>query len=236
MTSHFTRDMDRLHQKILSMFALVEETVHRAVAGLNARNPEILQELRQRDEEVDRRDIELEEECLKILALHQPVAIDLRRVAAVLKITSELERVADLGVNIAERTAGLAQYPNIPIPAQLKEMSEISLAMLHQAIDAFVELNTNVARKVCADDDRVDRLNDSILADLKLQMATSPETVSPAMHLFSVTRHLERIADHATNIAEHVVYLIEGEIIRHGRLQLPALSNEPVVDRSFTEI
>ncbi|MFK7820537.1 MAG: phosphate signaling complex protein PhoU [Planctomycetaceae bacterium] len=215
MTIHFQRDMDRLHRKILSMFALVEETVHRSVEGLHARNPDSLAEILQRDAEINRHDVEVEEDCLKILALHQPVAVDLRRVTAVLKITGELERVGDLGVNIAERTSGLANYAEPPIPPRLKEMSEISLHMLHEAIDAFVELNTNVARKICADDDKVDRLNDIILGELKEQMSQTPSLINPAMHLFSVTRHLERIADHATNIAEDVVYLVEGEIIRH---------------------
>ncbi len=215
MTIHFTRDMDRVHRSILSMFALVEETIHRAVEGLNTRSRDILAELEQRDVEINRHDVEIEEDCLKILALHQPVASDLRRVAAVLKIIGELERVGDLGVNIAERTVGLADYAEPAIPSEMKVMSEIALDMLHRAIDSFVELNTDVARQVCADDDKVDRLNDEILSDLKKTMSAQPALVNPAMHLFSVTRHLERIADHATNIAEDVVYLVEGEIIRH---------------------
>lgn len=215
MTIYFTRDMDRLHRSILSMFALVEEAIHRSVEGLNNRSSEVLPELEAYDAEINRHDVEIEEECLKILALHQPVAGDLRRVATVLKITGELERVGDLGVNIAERTAGLADHKEPEIPSRMKEMSEISLNMLHRAIDAFVELNTNVARQVCADDDKVDRLNDEIIDNLKKTMSEQPSLVNPAMHLFSVTRHLERIADHATNIAEDVVYLVEGEIIRH---------------------
>ena len=163
MTIHFTRDMDRVHRSILSMFALVEETIHRAVEGLNNRSQDILAELEQRDVEINRHDVEIEEDCLKILALHQPVASDLRRVAAVLKIIGELERVGDLGVNIAERTVGLADYAEPAIPSEMKVMSEIALDMLHRAIDSFVELNTDVARQVCADDDKVDRLNDCLL-------------------------------------------------------------------------
>lgn len=215
MTIHFTRDMEGLHQQILSMFALVEELIHQSVEGLHARSSTAVDELRERDNEVNRRDVIIEEECLKILALHQPVAVDLRRVATVMKITGELERVADIGVNIAERSAGLSKYETPPIPSQMKEMSEISLNMLHRSIDAFVELNTNVARSVCTDDDKVDRLNDVILDDLKRQMSENPTLVTPAMHLFSVTRHLERVADHATNISEDVIYLVEGEIVRH---------------------
>lgn len=215
MTIHFQRDMNRLHRKILSMFALVEESVHRSVDGLFARNPDALREIELRDDEINRHDVEIEEDCLKILALHQPVAVDLRRVTAVLKITGELERVGDLAVNIAERTAGLANYSEPAIPPRMKEMSDSALNLLHEAIDAFVELDSDAARQVCADDDIVDDLNDDILNALKDIMRESPSLVNPAMHLFSVTRHLERIADHATNIAEDVVYLIEGEIIRH---------------------
>ena len=124
MTIHFTRDMDRLHQQILSMFALVEELINRAVEGLHSRSSDVVAELRDRDNEVNRRDVLLEEECLKILALHHPVAVDLRRVATVMKITGELERVADIGVNIAERAAGLAKYSEPAIPDQMKHMSE----------------------------------------------------------------------------------------------------------------
>ncbi len=197
------------------MFALVEETIHLAVDGLKARSPDVLAQLRHKDDEVDRRDVLIEEECLKILALHQPVAIDLRRVASVLKITVDLERVADLGVNIGERTAGIAKFPDLDIPSQMDEIASRALDMLHRAINAFVALDAAAARSVCADDDKVDRLNDEIIRGLTVRMAQSPENVEPCLHLFSVTRHLERVADHATNVAEDVVYMVEGEIIRH---------------------
>lgn len=207
--------MENLHRDILSMFATVEELIHRSVDGLFARSAEIEQEIAIADREVDRRDVQLEEECLKILALHQPVAHDLRRVTAVMKITAELERVADLGVNIAERSTGLAAHPEMPIPAELREMAKLSLSMVHRAIDAFVELSSLQAHQICSDDDQVDRLNDDVIAGLKEKMRDNPNLVEPALHLFSVTRHLERIADLATNIAEDVVYMVDAEIIRH---------------------
>jgi phosphate transport system protein len=151
--------------------------------------------------------VQIEEECLKILALHQPVAVDLRRIATVMKITGELERVADKAVNFAERTCGLLPGPEIAVLDKLKEMARIALEMLHCAIDAYVALDSGMARKVCAKDDTVDELNREIIR--------SPDLVEASMRLFSASRHLERVADHATNIAVDVVYLVEGEIIRH---------------------
>ena len=157
----------------------------------------------------------IEENCLKILALHQPVAIDLRRIATVMKISAELERVADLAVHIAERACGLIGTVGIVIPEKLKQMAASSVDMLHRSIDAYVELNSSLARQVCAEDEHVDALNREVIAELVSVMTQSPENVDPALHLFSASRHIERVADHATNIAEDVVYLVEGEIIRH---------------------
>lgn len=216
MTVQFERDMEKLHGRILSMFGAVEEAIHRAVGGLHAKNGDIVKELLDRDREIDRQDIEIEEACLKILTLHQPVARDLRRVTTVFKIIGELERVADLAVNISERAAGIADFPDAKIPSDLREMSRISLNMLHRSIDAFVALNVNVARQVCDDDDKVDRLNDEAIRELQSRMVEDSDQIIPLMHLFSATRHIERVADHATNIAEGVVYMVSGEIIRHG--------------------
>lgn len=214
MTIHMRRDLERLHRELLAMCSMVEELIHRAVDALCDPANSKGERLADADEEIDRREVQIEEECLKILALHQPVAIDLRRITAVMKITGELERVADLGVNIAERASGLASSPELPIPDDLREMARIALEMLHRSIDAFVELDTDAARSVCADDDLVDRLNDKLIDQIKSLMQRH-ELVEPALHLFSATRHIERVADHATNIAEDVVYLVEGEIIRH---------------------
>jgi len=215
MSVHLIRDLDELHHDLLSMSAVVEELIQQAVGGLAAPSEEFARELARQDDDIDRWDVRIEESCLKILALHQPVASDLRRIAAVLKITGELERVADLGVHIAERACGMASLPEIAVLDKLKEMARISLDMLHRSIDSYVALDGDAARKVCAEDDIVDELNREIIRDLVHSMQRNPELVEAFMQLFSASRHVERVADHATNIAEDVVYLVEGEIIRH---------------------
>jgi phosphate transport system protein len=215
MSIHLTRDLETLHQHIMAMCAVVEEVVHRAVDELGRPDVNVSQEIVDRDDEVDRWDVRIEEECLKILALHQPVADNLRRVAAVMKIAWELERVADVAVNIAERAAGLAGAPQIVVPEKLNHMAQVALDMLRLSLDAFVAQDSRLAREVCGQDDVVDALNREIIADLLQMMKRSPDLVEPALQLFSASRHVERVADHATNIAEDVVYLVEGEIIRH---------------------
>lgn len=215
MAMHLTRDLETLHRHIMSMCAEVEEVVHRAVEDLGRPDVQLSHELEERDDEIDRWDVRIEEECLKILALHSPVANDLRRVTAVLKIAWELERVADLGVNIAERAAGLAGCPEIAIPEKLNHMAHVALDMLRLSLDAFVGLDSRLARDVCSQDDIVDTLNREIIDELIETMRQSPDLIEPAMQLFSASRHVERVADHATNIAEDVVYLVEGEIVRH---------------------
>jgi phosphate transport system protein len=157
----------------------------------------------------------VEEECLKMLALHQPVAVDLRRITAALKINGELERMADLAEDIAERAVQLARPPHIPIPDKLQRMTDLTTSMVRQSLDSFVNLDARLARLVCRLDDEVDRLNQAIIEELIALMQKAPEMVVPGLSLFSATRHLERIADHATNIGEDVIYLVEGEIVRH---------------------
>lgn len=222
MSIHLMRDLESLHRSVLSMSAMVEDLVHRAVDELGKPNSELTQNLESRDDEVDQWDVQIEEDCLKILALHQPVAIDLRRIATVLKISAELERVADLAVNLSERALGLAASPEVHVPDKLQMMANLALDMLHRAIDAFVELDSKLAKDICNRDDHVDRLNREIIEELIQFMRKHPESIEPAMHLFSASRHVERVADHATNIAEDVVYLVEGEIIRHRRPRIHA--------------
>ncbi|MEX0703265.1 MAG: phosphate signaling complex protein PhoU [Planctomycetales bacterium] len=224
MSIHLIRDLESLHRDILSMCAMVEELVDQGVDSLGRPNVELTGELERKDDEIDRWDVRIEEECLKILALHQPVAIDLRRIATVLKISGELERVADLGVHIAERAAALAGHPEVAVPPKLRQMARIAMEMLHRSIDAYVELDARLAREVCEQDDTVDRLNYEIIQELTARMQERPEQIEPTMHLFSASRHVERIADHATNIAEDVVYLVEGEIIRHRK---PSQDSQP---------
>jgi phosphate transport system protein len=210
-----TRDLETLHQHIMSMCAVVEEVVHRAVDELGRPDVNVSQEIVDRDDEIDQWDVRIEEECLKILALHQPVADNLRRVTAVMKIAWELERVADVAVNIAERAAGLAGVAMIPVPDKLSHMAQVALDMLRLSLDAFVAQDSRLAREVCGKDDIVDALNREIIDELLETMKRSADLVEPALQMFSASRHVERVADHATNIAEDVVYLVEGEIIRH---------------------
>ena len=216
MSLHFLKEMERLHRDIVSMCSTVEENITEAVNGLQNRTLGLSKELAIRDRDVNDLDIRIEEECLKILALYHPVANDLRRVSAVMKITAELERVGDLAVNIAERSESMATFPNFPLPARLSEMAKEAMTMLHSSIDAYVEQDAEKARQVCAQDDSVDDLNVELLNQLRQDMMANPSIIEPAMHLFSAIRNIERVADHATNISEDVVYLIEGEIIRHG--------------------
>ena len=215
MTIHLTRDLGVLHRNLLSMCATVEELVHKAVSELSDPNIDRARALAKQDDEVDRFDVSIEEECLKILALHQPVATDLRRITTVLKISSELERVADISVHIAERACSVVNQPDIEVPEKLKEMANRAVEMLHQSIDAYVGLDGQLARQVTESDNVVDELNREIIIELMEVMKRTPQLIEPALSLFSASRHIERVADHATNIAEDVVYLVEGEIIRH---------------------
>jgi phosphate transport system protein len=215
MSIHLQRDLDGLHRDILHMCAMVEDMIHRAVDGLSSPNTALAEVLARDDDLIDTMDVQIENDCLKILALHQPVAIDLRRIATVLKISGELERVADLGVSIAARVAGMFGSGEVVVSDKLQDMSRKSLEMLHRSIDCYVELDSQSARAILAEDEEVDRLNAEIISELHDVMRASPDLVAPALHLFSATRHIERVADHATNIAEDVVFMVEGVIIRH---------------------
>jgi phosphate transport system protein len=219
MRTHLQRDLDRMQQDILDLAALVEKAVQYTVRALQERQPRLAEEVILGDETIDREENFVEEECLKMLALHQPVAVDLRRIVAVLKINSELERMADLAVNIAERVVSLGPLPTLPFPGQLQKMADLTVFMVRQSLDAFMRGDSELARQIIDMDDEVDDCNKEIIDELVLRMKATPELVAPGLSLFSAVRHLERIADHATNVAEDVVYLIEGQIIRHRRPQ-----------------
>ncbi len=215
MSKHLQRDLENLQRDILTLAASVEETIYKAIRALQERDTDLAQQVIAGDTEIDQQENHVEEECLKLLALHQPVAVDLRRIAAILKINTDLERMADLAGDIAERALVIARWPQIAIPADLQSMTDLTTSMVRQSLDAFVNLDVRLARRVCRLDDEVDRANRQIIQDLVEDMRRAPDNIEPGLSLFSATRHLERIADHATNIAEDVVYLVEGEIIRH---------------------
>ncbi|MEZ5940594.1 MAG: phosphate signaling complex protein PhoU [Planctomycetaceae bacterium] len=217
MSVHMQTDIAALHKDLLAMCSRVEDMIHRAVEQLSKPDYEESRKLASDDDEIDRIDVEIEDACLKILALHQPVAIDLRRITAVMKISAELERVADLAVNISERACGLLESGQVQIPDQLKDMAGRAVDMLHRSIDAYVELDSSAARKVCVEDEEIDALNRTMIQQLIAYMHEHPSHLDASLHMFSAVRQVERVADHATNIAEDVVYLVEGRIIRHSR-------------------
>ena len=215
MVSHLRRDMDALERQLLFLAAQVEEAVRHSMTALLERRPELARRVIDGDADIDRREVELEEDCLKALALHQPVATDLRFVAACLKINNDLERVGDLCSNIAERALSLSTMRLLPISRRLRAMMEDAADMLRDSLDAFVRADVDAARDVCERDERVDRANREIIEGLLVVMHEDVANVDQAMELISVSKNLERIADHATNIAEDVVYMVEGDIIRH---------------------
>jgi phosphate transport system protein len=214
---HFLRDMEGLWGGVLKLAAVVEETLKRSVRALCDGRIDLAGEVMGEERAVDRWEVQIERECLKVLALHQPVASDLRRVAAILRINSDLERMGDLARHMAKRVKKLAADPRaFPIPEQLELMAIESLGQVRDCLDALTKADAELARSVIAGDTRIDRHYRFVLKDLKQQIRRDPERVDSWLRLINTARNLERIGDHATNIAEAVVYLKEGDIIRHG--------------------
>ncbi|MGA9177516.1 MAG: phosphate signaling complex protein PhoU [Desulfobacterales bacterium] len=215
MTKHFVRELEKLKKKILSLGALVEERVYLAIKAIESKDPDLATKIIRSDYEIDETEVEIEEECLKVLALHQPVAIDLRFIIAVIKINNDLERIGDEAVNIAERIQSMAKRSNYSFNFDYTEMAEIAAAMLKQSLDALVNLDIDTAFRVITMDDDVDNIQGNAYSQIKQAMREHPEEMTYLINLYLISRHLERVADHATNIAEEVIYLIEGEIVRH---------------------
>ena len=215
MSGHLQREIENLKKKLLALGAFVEESVQKAVTAISKRNAAAAREVIESDPEIDKMEIDIEEDCLKVLALHQPVAIDLRFIVAVLKINNDLERIGDLAVNIAERAAFLATQQRVDIPFDFAGMASKAKTMLARSLDALINGDTELAHSVCAADDEVDQINREMYYQIQDGIRNSPEQMVCLLHLLSVSRHLERIADHATNIAEDVIYMIAGEIVRH---------------------
>jgi phosphate transport system protein len=215
MTQHMQRELDNLKKMILALSAVAEESVQKAARSIETLDVPLAEEVIGSDDLVDQMEVDLEEECLKILALHQPVAIDLRFIIAVLKINNDLERIADLAVNIAERTVGLSGMSRVEIPFDFAGMARRAETMLNMSLDALVQLDTGIAHQVIALDDEVDAMHSSNYGLIKAQILARPETLDALIQHLSLSRHLERIADLATNIAEDVIYMIDGVIVRH---------------------
>lgn len=215
MTIHFHRALDRLKNQLLLLSARVEESLRRAVDALERRDIELARQVIEGDSEIDQMEVDVEEECLEVLALHQPVAVDLRLVVAALKINNDLERIGDLSVNIAERAEFLSQQPQFDIAFDFHSMAEKVQWMLRRSLDAFVTVDPSLAREVGLADDEVDAMNRRMYKLVEKHAAPEGAPVNTLIHMLSITRHMERIADLATNIAEDVIYMAEGEIVRH---------------------
>jgi len=222
MSKHLTRDLEDLHRKVMGMAARVEDSIYSALKSLQTRDSMIARDVIAGDEAVDRLENAIYEECLRLIALHQPVAIDLRQIATTFMVTTDLERMGDLAVDIAERAEALAGLPAFladaaqdTLSAKLQRMTDVATGMVRQVLDAFVNMDGKLARRVIRTDGEVDRYHAEIIRDVIARMQSKPEAVEPGLSLFSAVRHLERIADHATNIAEDVIYLVDGEVVRH---------------------
>ena len=211
----FAREHDRLKESILRLAGEVESRLMGVLRAFVVRDTETLRIIADLDSEIDEREVLIEEECLKVLALHQPVARDLRFVVAVLKINSDIERVGDIVVNIADRGIRMAAFPAQPFQAELMEMSRLARIMLKQSIDALVALDCQKARDVLRQDDAVDSLNASIIKAVAAEIALGGKSPEALLLTYGMARDIERIGDHAANIAEDVVYLVDGSIIRH---------------------
>ena len=215
MRVHLQREVEKLKRQILALSAEVEDSVRAAVRAVEERDATLAQSVINRETATNTMEVDVEEECLKILALHQPVATDLRYIIAVLKINHDLERIGDLAVHIAERGLFLCGQPQIEGPLRLGEMADKAQVMLKRVLDAFVNLSDKAAWNVCAADHEVDDLNREIFQYIKEAVRKNPDSFEIMLQVLHIARHLERIADHVTNIAEDLIYMIEGRIVRH---------------------
>lgn len=217
MTKHFIRELDKMKKMILSLGAMAEERVHLASKAVISNDLSIAEKIIRSDYELDEMEVEIEEECLKILALYQPVAIDLRFLIAMIKINNDLERIGDEAVNIAQRVEIIAKWDAPNMKFDYAPMAEKTEKMLKMSLDALVNMDTDIAFKVSILDDEVDEIKDAVYDKVKNAIDNRVgDRGGYLINLLLISRHLERIADHATNIAEEVIYMIEGEIIRHG--------------------
>lgn len=229
MTRRFEEELIELKKSVLRMGNLVETAISKSIKALLDRDLKLAEEVIGGDDDVNHIEIVIDEKCLDLLALRQPVAVDLRFIAAVMKINSDLERMGDLAVNIAETAKYLATQPELKISLDFTKMMEFTQKMVRESLDALINRDPKLARRVCLEDDVVDDLKKQMFDELIKHMKENPETAERATHLMLVSRHLERIADQATNIAEDVVYMVEGKIIKHHAEDLCILQPSPLL-------
>jgi phosphate transport system protein len=215
MHRHFDDELKSLKEKILMMGGLAEEQVQGAMRALLERDSDLARKVIENDHRINSMDVEVDEDCLRLLALQQPTARDLRFITTAMKISTELERISDLAENICERAVELNEEPQLKPYIDIPRMANWSLRMVKEALDAFVNNDAELARKVCRDDDFVDDLTHQLFRELLSFMLENPQTITRAIRITFIAKYLERIADHATNVAELVVYMAEGKIIRH---------------------
>jgi phosphate transport system protein len=215
MHRHFHEELDALKQTLLAMGGLVEDQIRRVMRALIERDDRLAQEVIDRDRHVNSYDVEVDETCVNLLALHQPAAGDLRFITTTMKIVTDLERIGDQAVNIAQRVIELNQEPQLKPYIDLPRMAERAQGMVKESLDAFVSRDTELARHVCSADAEVDALKEQIFRELLTFMMQDARAIPRAIRLILISRFLERVADHATNIAEMVIYLVEGKMVRH---------------------
>ncbi len=215
MTLHLMREINKLKKSIVLLGGEVEIMVEKALKSCQLRNKELAEEVKKYDDRIDSKEVEIEEECLKILALYQPVAIDLRFIVAILKINSDIERVGDEACNIASRALKICSLPQARLDPDFNELAERVIRIFKDSIDALVNLNQNLAENILERDDEVDTLVKKLFSGILEEIKDSPDDLEALVEYMRIFRHLERIADHSTNIAEDVIYMLKGEIMRH---------------------
>ena len=215
MPRHFHDELEALKQTLLAMGGLVEDQIRRVMRALTERDDALAREVIERDRQVNAYDVEVDETCVNLLALHQPAAGDLRFITTAMKIVTDLERIGDQAVNVAQRALELNREPQLKPYIDLPRMAERAQAMVKESLDAFVTRDTELARRVCAADAEVDALKEQIFRELLTFMMEDARTIPRAIRLILISRFLERVADHATNIAEMVIYMVEGKMVRH---------------------
>jgi len=215
MSRHFHEELEALKQTLLAMGGLVEDQIRRVMRALLERDDAMAQEVIERDRQVNTYDVEVDEQCVSLLALYQPAAGDLRFITTAMKIVTDLERIGDQAVNIAQRVLELNREPQLKPYIDLPRMAEQAQRMVKESLDAFVARDTALARQVCGEDSEVDLLKEQIFRELLTFMMEDPRTIPRAIRLILISRFMERVADHATNIGEMVVYLVEGKMVRH---------------------
>src|SRR6476660_4066417 len=212
---HFQEALEHLKTRLLEMGGLAEEQVRLAVKGLVDRDDDLIERVLVSDEPLNALHIEIDSRCFTLLALHQPMAVDLRAIVSAVKINTDLERVGDLAINIAEAARRYAQHAPVKKLIDIPRMASIAQGMLRDALDAFVRQDTDLAQRVLNEDDRLDALKTQIFRELLTYMLQDPATIEPALDLILISRHLERIGDHATNVAEDVIFIVSARDVRH---------------------